>query len=149
MDVSEARQLVLTGPLIGVAAFAGWLLAPRLDVLLLGEEQAAHLGVRVERLKLGALVLASLLTALAVSLAGIVAFVGLVVPHAVRLVYGPRHRVLIPTAACAGATFVIAADALAHAVLAPTVIPLGIVTAVAGAPVFLHLLRRSRREYAI
>ena len=149
MDVSDLRQLSATAPLILAAACAAYVLARRLDVLLLGEEQAAHLGVRVERLKLLAVILASLLTALAVCLAGIVAFVGLVVPHSARLIYGPGHRVLIPTAACAGAVFVVLADLLAHIVLPGTVIPLGAVTAIIGAPFFLHLLRRSRREYAV
>jgi iron complex transport system permease protein len=117
--------------------------------MLLGEEQAAHLGIHIERLKLTAIILGSFLTALAVTLAGIVAFVGLVVPHTARLIYGPGHRRLIPTAACGGATFVIVADLLARVVLAPAILPLGAVTAVAGAPFFLHLLRRSKRDYAL
>ena len=149
MDVTDLKQLATTGPLMLLAAAFSYLVSPRLDVVLLGEEQAAHLGVRVEKLKLVCIVLASLLTALAVSLAGIVAFVGLVVPHTARLVYGPRHRVLIPAAACGGAVFVVAADALSRLVLAPTVVPLGAVTALVGAPFFLHLLRRSRRDYAV
>jgi len=149
MDVSDLKQLATTGPLMFLAAGLSYLLSPRLDVVLLGEEQAAHLGVRVERLKLVCIVLASLLTALAVTLAGVVAFVGLVVPHTARLIYGPRHRILIPAAACGGAVFVVAADALSRLVLAPTVVPLGAVTALVGAPFFLHLLRRSRRDYAV
>jgi iron complex transport system permease protein len=149
MDVSDLKQLATTGPLMLLVAGLSYLLSPRLDVVLLGEEQAAHLGVRVERLKLVCIVLASLLTALAVTLAGVVAFVGLVVPHTARLIYGPRHRLLIPAAACGGAVFVVAADALSRLVLAPTVVPLGAVTALVGAPFFLHLLRRSRRDYAV
>jgi iron complex transport system permease protein len=149
LDVSEGTQLAVTGPLALAGIAAAFVLAPRLDVVLLGEEQAAHLGVRVEILKLTAIVVASLLTALAVSLAGIVTFVGLIVPHSVRLIYGPGHRILIPAAACAGAVFLLLADVLARVVEAPTVLPLGAITAVVGAPFFLHLLRRGRRTYAM
>lgn len=149
LDVSELTQLTLTGPLILLAVAAALPLAPQLDVMLLGEEHAAHLGVRVERLKLVAVVLASLLTALAVTLAGVVAFVGLVVPHAMRIIFGPGHRVLIPAAALGGATFVVTAGIISLVLLAPTPIPLGIVTSVIGAPLFIHLLRRSRQLYAV
>ena len=149
MDVNENIELAVTGPLVLAGIAVAFILARRLDVILLGEEQAVHLGVRVEALKLGAIVVASLLTALAVSLAGIVAFVGLVVPHSARLIYGPNHRLLLPTAAAGGALFVLAADAIAHELLRPSVVPLGIVTAVVGAPFFLYLLRRGRRDYAL
>lgn len=149
MDVSELTQLAITGPLVVAGALAALLLARQLDAITLGEEQAGHLGVRVEVLKVSAIVLASFLTALAVTLAGVVAFVGLVVPHAMRLVYGPGHRVLIPAAAFAGGVFVVIADLVARTVLAPSEIPLGIVTAVIGAPLFLHLLRRARRDYGV
>jgi iron complex transport system permease protein len=81
-------------------------------------------------------------------LSGLVGFVGLVMPHAVRLVLGPDHRLLIPAAALAGATFLVVADTLARTVLAPTELPVGILTALIGAPFFIYLLRRTRREYA-
>ena len=149
IDVTDLAQLAGVGPLILAAVFAAYLLAARLDVLLLGEEHAMHLGIRVERLKLGAIVLASLLTGLAVALAGIVAFVGLVVPHTARMIFGPGHRLLVPTSAAGGALFLVLADALARVVLRPTVVPLGVITAVVGAPFFLHLLRRARRDYAL
>lgn len=149
LDVSEMTQLTSTAPLVVAGILAAVLLARQFDVMLLGEEHAAHLGVRVERLKLWAIVLASLLTALAVTLAGVVAFVGLVVPHAMRLVFGPGHRVLLPAAALAGAVFVVTAGIVSVVALAPTPIPLGIVTSVIGAPLFIHLLRRSRRQYRV
>ena len=125
------------------------LLAPQLDVLSLGEEQASHLGIRVERLKLVGVVIGALLTALAVSLAGIIAFVGLVVPHVIRMAYGPGHRMLVPGAAVGGAAFLVLADLAARVVVQPTEVPLGIMTAIIGAPFFLHLLRRSKRVYAV
>lgn len=149
VDVSEFSQLGLTGPLVIGAALLAFALAHQMDVVLLGEAQAAHLGIRVERLKIAGIVLGALLTALAVSLAGVVPFVGLIVPHTARLLYGPAHRILVPTAALGGALFVVLVDLIARTVIAPTEIPLGVMTAVVGAPFFLHLLRRSRRDYAV
>jgi iron complex transport system permease protein len=149
LDVSDLSQVAVSGPLILLAACGAVLLWRQLDVMMLGEEPARHLGVRIESVKLLAIVLGALLTALAVGLAGIIPFVGLVVPHAVRLVYGPAHRVLIPAAGLAGAVFVVLADLVARVAIAPTPVPLGVVTVVIGAPFFLHLLRRSRRAYAL
>lgn len=149
LDVSEMSQLTVVGPIMLLLVGGAILLSRPLDVMVLGEEQAGHLGIHVERLKLVAVLVATLLTALAVTLAGIVAFVGLVAPHAVRLVYGPSHRLLIPASALAGAIFVVIADLISRVALAPVPIPLSIVTAVIGAPLFLHLLRRSRRAYGV
>jgi iron complex transport system permease protein len=149
LQVGSVGQLATTVPLAALGVAGGVVLGAQLDVLALGEEQAAHLGVRVERLKLAAIVLASLLTALAVALAGIVAFVGLVVPHSARLLYGPRHRLLIVTSALCGSVFLILADLVARSALPPDEIPLGAVTAVVGAPFFLYLLLRARRDYGL
>jgi len=149
LDVSEMTQLTVVGPVILFLVAGSVLLARPLDVMMLGEEQAGHLGIHVERLKLVAVVVATLLTALAVTLAGIVAFVGLVAPHAIRLIYGPGHRLLLPSSALVGATFVVGADLISRVALAPVPIPLSIVTAVIGAPLFLHLLRRSKRTYSV
>ncbi|GAI15217.1 unnamed protein product, partial [marine sediment metagenome] len=113
-----------------------------------GEEGAAYLGVEVERDKILILALGSLLTAAAVSISGLVGFVGLVVPHAVRLSFGPDHRFLLPASALGGGAFVIIADLLARTLMAPIEIPVGIITAIIGAPFFLYLLRRTRKEYA-
>ena len=149
IDISRYQQLTFTGPCVLAGVCAATVIAPRLDVLLLGEEHAAHLGLRVERVKIGAILLGSLLTGLAVALAGVVAFVGLVVPHAARLVIGPSHRTLVPAAALGGAMFVVVVDLISRTIVAPTEIPLGIMTAVVGAPFFLHLLRRSRQSYDV
>ena len=92
--------------------------------------------------------LGSLLTAAAVSISGLVGFVGLVVPHAVRLVLGPDHRLLLPAAALAGGAFIVVADLLAHTLFAPREIHLGILTGLVGAPFFIYLIRHTRREYA-
>ncbi len=113
-----------------------------LNVLLLGESEARHLGVDVARLKRQLITLVALAVGVAVALSGTIAFVGLVVPHIVRLLIGPDHRFLIPCATLAGAALLVLADALARWVLAPAELPIGVVTAALGAPFFLSLLRR-------
>lgn len=118
------------------------LYARRMNVILLGEEPAQHLGIDVERMKKVLLTAATLTTASAVSVSGVIAFVGLIIPHAVRLMVGPDHRVLLPTAALTGAIFLIIADALARVAAAPEEIPVGIITALCGGPFFIYLLRK-------
>lgn len=113
-----------------------------LDALALGEETAAHLGTDVERAKRIAYLLASLLAAAAVSVAGVIGFVGLVVPHAVRLLWGGDHRFLVPASFLGGASLLVAADAVARTAASPMEIPVGVVTALIGVPFFLVLLRR-------
>ncbi len=123
-------------------------LAPTLDVFALGEDMAAHLGLSVERRKLAIVVVAALLVAAAVSISGLVGFVGLVAPHVCRILLGPRHRLLIPAAGLAGAIFVVVADLLARTLAAPSEIPLGVVTALVGGPFFLWLLRYAGKQYS-
>lgn len=113
-----------------------------LNALLLGEETAAHLGVNVEAVKRNLLVASSLLTAAAVSVAGVIGFVGLVVPHILRLVVGPDHRRLVPATAVGGGLFMLLADTLARTIVAPAELPVGVITALVGGPFFLYLLRR-------
>ncbi|GLK08269.1 FecCD family ABC transporter permease [Streptosporangium carneum] len=129
-------------------AVAGLVLVPlfarALDVLALGERSARHLGVDTERIRLGVILLAALLTGAAVAAAGIIGFVGLVVPHLVRLVAGPGHRVLLPASALAGAIVLLAADLVARTVAVPAELPIGVLTALLGGPFFLWLLRRTR-----
>ena len=139
---------VFIAPLVVAGVVVARFFAYHLNAFSLGEEGAAYVGIEVERDKILILALGSVLTAAAVSIGGLIGFVGLVMPHAVRLVLGPDHRLLLPASALAGAIFVVFADLLARVVLAPTEIPVGVVTAVVGAPFFLYLLRRSRREYA-
>lgn len=122
-------------------------LAGVLDAFGLGEESAAHLGLHVERYKLLVILLASLITAAAVSISGLIGFVGLMIPHVVRLLLGPRHRLLLPASACAGSLFLILADLLARVLLAPSTLPVGVLTSLVGAPFFLFLLRTRKKEY--
>ena len=117
-----------------------------LNALLLGEEMAMTLGVDVERTRLVLIGAASLMTAAAVSVSGLIGFVGLIVPHFIRLLIGPNHKFLIPISALSGMLLMVVTDALSRTVLAPTEIPIGIIMALVGAPFFLYLLRRRRVE---
>jgi iron complex transport system permease protein len=134
---------------VAPCAVLGVLVANRfargLDLLALGERPAAHLGVNVERLRLSAVVVVALLTAAAVAVAGSITFIGLVVPHLVRMVAGPGHRVLIPASTLGGAILVVGADLLARTAAQPAEIPLGSITALIGGPFFFWLILRTRR----
>lgn len=122
------------------------LYARRLDLLALGERPARHLGVDVERLRIVLVLVIALLTAAAVSVAGVIGFVGLVVPHLLRMAAGPAHRFLIPGSALLGALVLLAADLAARTVAEPAELPLGVLTALLGSPFFFWLLRRTRRR---
>lgn len=145
--VTTWTPVLIVGVLILVGFACAWLFSGILDAFGLGEESAANLGLHVERNKLLIIVVGSLMTAAAVSISGLIGFVGLVVPHTMRLLLGPRHRLLLPASALAGATFLILADLLARVVIAPAVLPVGVFTALAGAPFFLFLLRSNKRTY--
>jgi iron complex transport system permease protein len=119
--------------------------ASDLNLILTGEQEARHLGVNVERVKIVVYVAASLLTGLAVSVSGAIGYVGLLVPHLMRMIFGTDYRLLIPTSAIGGAILIVVADMLARTVVAPTELPVGAMTALAGAPVFIYLMRRSVR----
>jgi len=139
----EVAAAALVVPPLTVVLFA---YARDLNVLLLGESDAVALGVNAERSKRVLLAVSSVLTGAAVAVSGVIGFVGLIVPHGVRLVVGPDHRVLLPTSALAGGSFLVAADTFARAGVAE--LPVGIVTAAAGAPFFLYLLR-TREVYSL
>ncbi|MEN4099269.1 MAG: iron ABC transporter permease, partial [Anaerolineaceae bacterium] len=117
-----------------------------LNVLQFGDEQATQLGLPTERVRLLIIVVATLTTAAAVSFAGIIGFIGLIVPHIVRLVWGGDYRRLLPLAMLNGAALLLAADILARVVMAPQEIPVGIITALAGGPFFLWVLRRAKQQ---
>lgn len=140
---AEWGKLLL--PLVLVSASFAWLLgqARRLNALHLGDDAAASLGIDVHRLRLWLLVVAAALTAAVIAVAGGVGFVGLVAPHAIRLLIGADHRKLLPAAALAGGLFLVLADLVGRVVVQPLELPLGVVTAVAGVPFFLILLRRA------
>jgi iron complex transport system permease protein len=138
-------QVTMVTPYIFIGIIIIWLYARPLNVMQLDEEQAKQLGVHVEQVKLILLGAATMITAAAVCFCGIIGFVGIIIPHAVRLIWGPDHRFLLPLATFAGAIFLILADTVARTMLAPTEIPVGAITAFLGAPFFLYLLRQRKR----
>jgi iron complex transport system permease protein len=119
--------------------------ARKLNLIVQGEDTALQLGVNIERTKQWLLVITSLITAVAVSLAGIIGFVGIMVPHFMRLIFGSDHRLLLPVSALFGASFLIVADTIARVVFAPAELPVGVITALCGAPYFIFLLKRKAR----
>jgi len=147
---SLAAQDYLTVSAIGcyVLLGAGWLIAQsrRFNLLSLGEESATQLGVDVETLRRGTFIASSLLVGAIVSVSGMIGFVGLIVPHLLRLLFGADHRLLLPASAWGGAIFLLWADTLARTVVSPTELPVGVVTAMCGGPFFLYLLRKEGRR---
>ena len=144
-SIANWWQVAMVTPYILIGIIVIWLYARPLNVMQLDEEQAQQLGINVERVKIVLLGAATLITAAAISFCGIIGFVGIIVPHAIRLIWGPDHRFLLPLATIAGAIFLILADTIARTVLAPTEVPIGVITAFIGAPFFLYLLRQKKR----
>lgn len=140
-SLSNYEAIWITFPYISLGFFLLYLHSRQLNLILLGEESAVQLGLRVERLKWISYFLASLITAASVSVCGLIGFVGLIVPHSVRLLFGPDHRLLLPCSALLGASFLIASDAIARSLFAPVELPVGVVTAAFGGPFFIYLLR--------
>jgi ABC-type Fe3+-siderophore transport system permease subunit len=132
--------------LVGVVVLAGvamlYLTSYSLNLISLGEEEALILGVEVRRVRVGVYVVASLITGAVVSISGPIAYVGLICPHLARMMFGSDNRILFPTVFIFGAIFTLSADTLARTILAPTELPVGVITAICGAPLFIYLLRR-------
>lgn len=142
-------QLLIASCMLLVGGLLSIPLRTALNALALGEDYAQQLGVRVEFARAAIIVVASLLTSSAVLLGGVIGFVGLLVPHVVRLIIGPEHGRLLLFSALAGASYLIIADAFARTVIAPSELPVGILTALLGGPLLLYLLRRTKKEYAL
>ncbi len=140
------EHLLLAAPYVAAGYLAARLLARDLNLLVMGDETARSLGVAVARTRALLIVAGSLMAAAAVAVSGLIGFVGLVVPHLMRLLTGPDHRRLLPAAALAGGFTLLAADTVARTIAAPAEIPVGIVTAALGAPFFLYLLRKHRKR---
>ena len=141
---ASTGSLGVLAVVLGIGVAALFREAPRLNVLALGEEQALQLGVEAERVKRVVFVAASLITGAAISAAGSIGFVGLIVPHAARLLLGPDNRNLVPMSVLLGAAFLILADLGARTVAGATELPVGVITSFCGAPLFVYLLRRRR-----
>jgi len=149
VSVLDHVELLVAAAIVVIAALAALAIAPRLDAFAFGEETAATLGVDVGRTARAVLATAALLTAAAVALGGVIGFVGLVVPHALRPIVGALHRRLVPASFLAGAATLVLADAGARTILAPTELPVGVITGAIGGPFFLLLLVRERRRMLI
>lgn len=148
MTEEDFHVLWIGGGCITAGIVALFFLSPQLNVISIGHHDARSIGIAVERVELAAFAVSALITAVAVSLSGLIGFVGLVVPHAVRLVFGPDHRQLLPLSSLVGAMFLVVADTAARVVVAPAQLPVGVVTAMIGGPFFLILLiRHSRKVY--
>jgi iron complex transport system permease protein len=142
------KSLAFVAPVFAIAIFGFYRLARPLNLLALGEHEAAHLGAPVERVKFGVAILCALVVGTAVSVSGAISFVGLVVPHLVRMTLGPDHRFLLPASMLGGAALLLVADVIARTLAAPAELPIGILTALVGGPFFLYLLIRNRGSRA-
>jgi len=123
-----------------------YFLSKEMNLLLMGEDQAMELGVNVERVKFLIFLSASLVTGAVVSVSGLIGFVGLIIPHGARLLFGADHRYLLPASLLIGGSFLVFADTLARTVLAPAELPVGVITALVGGPAFAYLMKKRLRE---
>jgi iron complex transport system permease protein len=142
---ADLNALFVVAPFILTAVGIIFLYSRNYNLIAIGEETAANLGLEVQKFKRISYLLASLITGLAVSVSGVIGFVGLLMPHICRLIFGADHRLVIPVSFFMGATFLVVIDLIARILISPAEIPVGAVTAIVGAPVFIWLLRRSRR----
>ena len=140
----DMTRIAISGTIVAAGLTTTWFMSRELNILTQGEDNAFHLGVEVETAKRLLFIMASTMVAGAVAVAGMIGFVGLVVPHMMRIIVGPDHRVLIPASALGGAIFLLIADALARILLPPLEIPVGALTALVGSPYFIYLLRKKR-----
>ena len=142
----EPTRISVSSAIIVFGFALTWLHARELNLLTQGEETAQHLGVEVERIRKILFAAASAMVAAAVAAAGMIGFVGLIVPHMMRIIMGPDHRILLPASALGGAVFLLLADGVARTVIPPLEIPVGAITALIGSPYFIYLLRRRQRD---
>lgn len=142
-------DVIVLFPITLIGAAVVYLYARDLNIVVLGEDQAQHLGVELEKMKKILLATGALMTAAAVSVGGLIGFVGLIIPHLTRLLVGPDHRILLPTSAIVGASFMMLCDSLARVAMGSAELPVGVITAMAGGPFFVYLLRRKRGKYTV
>lgn len=146
LSLASWEMVRTIAPFVVITVIPLLFMSRALNALLLGEMEAEHLGFNVERVKQGIVVLVALAVGAGVAVSGIIGFVGLIVPHLIRLMIGPDHRYVLPGSALLGAALLMAADLMARTVAAPAEVPIGIVTALVGAPFFLYLLLRDRSQ---
>ncbi|MCP8318569.1 MAG: iron chelate uptake ABC transporter family permease subunit, partial [Candidatus Methylarchaceae archaeon HK01B] len=142
--LSSWDNVVVAMPFIIIGLIVIVIFSRQLNIMLLGEDEAQQLGVDIEKLKKIMLVVASLITAVAVSISGIIGFIGLIIPHIARILVGPDHRILVPSSALAGAIILVLCDTAARTIMDPIELPVGVFTAFFGVPFFLYLLRKKK-----
>lgn len=147
MSSASRDHIIVIIPYVFICSIIIYIFSRDLNVMLLGEEDAKTLGIETERVKKILLGCATMVTAAAVSVSGLIGFVGLVIPHITRLLVGPDHRILIPASVLLGCIVLLLADTLARTIIAPVDIPVGIITALFGAPFFVYLLKKKKYEY--
>ncbi|MGM9991407.1 MAG: FecCD family ABC transporter permease [Candidatus Bruticola sp.] len=144
LDQADFSSIIMTAPYLAAGFVVLMWCAVPMNMLCMGEEHAKSLGVNTETLKIAVVVACSLMTAASVAVAGMIGFLGLVVPHMTRLFTGPDHRLLLPVAAINGAAFLVIADTMSRTIIAPQELPVGVLTALVGAPFFFFILKRER-----
>ena len=145
LEVFDINLLSVIGLAVSISIAAIFVFSQDLNAVSIGEEEAAHLGIRIEEIKKLVFVITSFITAALICVCGMIGFVGLIVPHIMRYVVGPNHKVLIPASCIGGAAFMVICDTISRTICSPTEIPIGVITAVIGAPVFIILLKRNQR----
>ena len=142
LSLSKYNEIIIVTPFVIIGCLIIYLHAHPLNLIVTGEDTALQLGVEVERVKRLLLITASLITGVVVSVSGVIGFVGLIVPHMMRMVFGSDHRLLLPVSGLFGFSFLVVADTIARIITAPVELPVGVITAIFGAPFFIYLLRR-------
>lgn len=145
LQVYEPKLLLLVGVIVMFGIILISILSQDLNAISIGEEEAVHLGIDIEKIKKILFLLTSLITGVLVSVSGIIGFVGLIIPHIMRFMVGPNHRVLVPATCLGGAAFLVLCDAFSRSLFSPIEIPIGVITSLIGAPIFIILLKRRQR----
>ncbi|MCK9615047.1 MAG: iron ABC transporter permease [Candidatus Omnitrophica bacterium] len=143
LEVFDFKLLLIVGAVVALGIFTVYMFSQDLNAISIGEEEAIHLGINVELMKKILLFLVSLITAAIISVCGVIGFVGLIIPHMARLIIGPNHRLLIPVSCILSSAFMILCDSFARTLFSPSEIPIGVITAIVGAPIFIILLKKS------
>ncbi len=145
LQIYEPKLLLVVGSVVILGIISIFTLSQDLNAISIGEEEAMHLGIGIEKIKKILFFLTSLITGALVSVTGMIGFVGLIIPHMMRLVVGPNHKILIPASCLAGAAFLVLCDTFARSLMPPVEIPIGVITSLVGAPIFIVLLKRKQR----
>ncbi len=145
LEVFDFKLLLTVSSIVIFGILTVFVFSQDLNAISIGEEEAVHLGINIDRTKKILFFITSLITASLICICGIIGFVGLIIPHTMRLVVGPNHKSLIPAACLASATFMVACDTISRTIFSPSEIPIGVITAVIGTPIFLVLLKRAQR----